>query len=228
MNNKVDKLFREKLEGHSLPPSAQAWDKLEARLSKKNRTIIWFRVAAVVGLAGLLTFALLQQKDTAVQAPLAQQKDTVKQKEKDTPAVVLKEKETSAPIEKKHSAVKRNLTPFKTEPQKQEEVITNNKQEENPIAQVADEKTTESTPTVASAPAKKPMKLTFSLPTLETKNEVKEEMTVAAAEEKKTTLQKAADVAHEIRTGEVLGNLREAKNDLFALEFKKDKTKKQQ
>jgi hypothetical protein len=34
--NKMDELFKNKLENHSLPPSAEAWEKVERQLEKKK------------------------------------------------------------------------------------------------------------------------------------------------------------------------------------------------
>jgi hypothetical protein len=59
MSNKVDKLFKDKLEGDSLKPSAQAWEKIEAHLGKKNK-MVWLRVAAAVALLGVLTFVAVR------------------------------------------------------------------------------------------------------------------------------------------------------------------------
>lgn len=52
--NKMDELFKNKIENHSLSPSAEAWEKVEQHLEKKSRPIIWWRAAAVVLLATLL------------------------------------------------------------------------------------------------------------------------------------------------------------------------------
>src|SRR5690349_14724044 len=59
MNNKADKLFKEKLETHTLQPSAQAWEKVESHLSKKNKMVVWVRVAAAIAVLGALTIVAL-------------------------------------------------------------------------------------------------------------------------------------------------------------------------
>jgi hypothetical protein len=54
--NDIDRLFQEKLTGHSVQPSAVAWDKLEARLSQKKRApVLWIRIAAAILLIGGLS-----------------------------------------------------------------------------------------------------------------------------------------------------------------------------
>ncbi|MFM8739807.1 MAG: hypothetical protein ACKOC0_06340, partial [Cytophagales bacterium] len=52
--NKMDELFKNKLENHSLPPSAEAWEKVEHQLEKKSKPVIWWRAAAAVLLVGAM------------------------------------------------------------------------------------------------------------------------------------------------------------------------------
>ena len=47
------------------------------------------------------------------------------------------------------------------------------------------------------------------------------------AEQKKTGFERVIEIAKEVKTGEALGELRQAKDDIFALDFRKDKNKKQ-
>lgn len=69
MENKLDKLFRDKLEHHAMEPSEQAWKKVAAGFSKKNpltsnegiersMVIVW-RVAAAVALIGVITILII-------------------------------------------------------------------------------------------------------------------------------------------------------------------------
>ncbi len=234
MSNKVDKLFKEKLGAHSLPPSAQAWEKIEANLSKKNKAIVWFRVAAVIALAGAFTFGWVQWNgDTEVNESLVKKTDSVTTQQKVIqPQLAHKEPKTNLSEQKKSARQKKSNPSTKKE--KTQEFVPEIKKEENPLALITEEKVKEivqpqEVTTAPAVAAKKSMKITFNLPALQSQPEVKTEtevMVADAPEEKKTTLQKAADVAHDIRSGDVLGSLREAKNDLFALEFKKDKSKK--
>ena len=53
MENKLDSLFKKKLEEHSLPPREDAWARVEANLPKKNNVIAW-RIAAAILFAGAL------------------------------------------------------------------------------------------------------------------------------------------------------------------------------
>jgi hypothetical protein len=226
MNSKVDKLFKTKLEEHTMAPSAKAWEKVEANLSKKNKPVIWFRIAAVLALAGLFTIAAWKwTEDTTpelVSIPTekpVEQKEKLKQAEqiKEQTAVVDQKQKTVTTKKKKRIPQQKKSNPLTPVVQENKVAITNEqqpeilKQTEVAVAQ--------------TVPSQKAIKLTFSLPTV-----IKEDETsaVVATLEKKTTLQKAIETANEIRSGDVLGSLRDAKDDLFSWEFKKDKSKKQQ
>ncbi len=228
MSNKVDKLFKEKLGEHSLSPSAKAWEKIEANLAKKNKGVIWFRVAAVLALVGLLTFIWIRKEKTALPDQMANQDQVKTEKEKPAPVKEKAAKQllpsiTQQTVKKENNTLSKKkhqntINPEPVSPKTNNEqpalAVMNEKKEEVPVI------TTEVKSAQVTTP--KSIKLTFSLPSL--KEEVNEaEQAVAATEEKKSTLQKAVN---DIRTGDVLGSLRDAKDDLFAWEFKKDKTKK--
>lgn len=193
-------------------------------------------MAVVFALIGLFTFALLQWNARETIAPaLANQTkknktDSVAEPKVTSPTLTQKEEQTIQPDKRKltHSNSRKSIPRLKKQidsPQTMALAF-----EENPVAIVRKEETTVTSDSVIpSVVARKSMKLTFSLPTLESKTEEPKEVIVAEVnEDKKSTLQKAADAARELRSSDVLGSLREAKNDLFALEFKNDKTKKQQ
>src|ERR1044071_355585 len=71
MSNKLDKLFKEKLEEHSLQPTAQAWERVEAHLGKKNKMVLWVRVAAAVMLLGVLTFVGINWSNSTSEEEIA-------------------------------------------------------------------------------------------------------------------------------------------------------------
>jgi len=231
MNNNVDKLFKEKLGEHSLPPSAQAWEKVEAHLTKKNKGIVWFRVAAILALLSLFTFVLLKNGREEGIKQMATQHPVKAEKEK-TPASITKEEPAKEEPVLAQQAIKKEdhtVADQKKQPITQHEPLIAKTNAEQPAA-LPEEKQMEvpviaTEATVAQAAPQKSIKLTFSLPALK-ETESPQAMvaaTTAAPEEKKTTLQKAVEKANEIRTGDVLRSLRDAKNDLFAWEFKKDK-----
>jgi hypothetical protein len=226
MSNKVDSIFKTKLEGHSLPPSGKAWEKLEANLSKKNKAIIWFRLAAAVALIGIFTVAMLQWMDKGdAQPTLVIEDSKPKTPEVTQPETVKTQKAPSNRVETTKSVA--SITPTKKK-QKNQEKLSAKADEPVVISENKEEIITAIEPLekAEKVASEKSITLVFTLPTIKAKTNIEEG--VAAVEEKKTALQKVVETANDIRTGDVLGDLREVKNELFALEFKKDKSKKQE
>lgn len=216
----VDKLFKDKLENHSIPPAPQSWEKVESGISKKNNITVVLRIAAGIALAGLLVTFIINRTNQQ-QVPEIANKDN--------------NKETAAPITKKEEL---KLSP--------EAVIDNSAtgsvpkratstlrmKTENKI--VRPEATVDPDPVVMvpeerlvadvqpQAVTGKRMVLVYSLPTVVKKPDP----APTKEEEKRTGLQKVMDVAMEVKSGDnPLGQLREAKDELFALDFRKDKNK---
>jgi hypothetical protein len=72
MENKIDKLFRDKLEHHSMQPSANAWEKVAAGFPKKNNTIAWaWRMAAAVALLGIVGLLIFNSLDSGKSTEMA-------------------------------------------------------------------------------------------------------------------------------------------------------------
>jgi hypothetical protein len=228
MSNKVDNIFKTKLEEHSLPPSGKAWEKLEANLSKKNKAVVWFRLVAAVALIGIFTFVILQWMDKGDTQPvLVIENNKTKTPEIAQPEIV---KPNEAPLNQAQTtkSVASRTQSKKKKKQKEEETLSAKRNEPVLISEkkeeiITDNETFEKAEKVVS---EKPITLVFTLPTIKSKTNNEEQ--VAASEEKKTALQKVVETANDIRSGDVLGDLREVKNELFALEFRKDKSKKQE
>lgn len=88
MDHNTDKFF-ERLGEHRLEPGAQAWEKIEANLTKKNRIVIWWRVAAVVAVAAVALWWLVRPDATeptlsrTIETPVEQPKaETIVRPEK--------------------------------------------------------------------------------------------------------------------------------------------------
>ena len=241
MSNKVDKLFKDKLESHSLPPSAQAWEKVEAHLGKKNKMGLALRVAAAVALLGVLTFVGINWSNSS-----DQKQELVKEDLKKIEPKVVEHKETEhkeeikqaqkverAPVAVEQRQTKKAKTqPVAEQPKEQEHSLEQPSQQ--PVEQIA---AVDLTPTQQpshqatqqpSHPATQPpaagITLTYSLPPV--KKEIAEPA-IAQSEEKKTGFERVLAIAREVKNGDPLGELREAKDDIFALDFRKDKNKKQ-
>ena len=47
-NNKIDRLFQDRLSRYEMEPSAGAWEAVQAQLAPQRRPIMWYAVAAAV------------------------------------------------------------------------------------------------------------------------------------------------------------------------------------
>ncbi|MBL7875985.1 MAG: hypothetical protein JNL53_09985 [Cyclobacteriaceae bacterium] len=222
MSNPIDQLFKNKLGEHRVAPSAEAWTKVEAGLSKKNNKVLW-RVAAVLALFGLLTTTWFYNTETN------QEVQQVSQAEINTPESP--KTESSLPNvaqtqteEKKKVSVKE---PKSLNKQRASEVAANTLVTEQPKEKeqgaLPEFEPIISTDVIAIAKTEKPIVIEFTLDALVTDSQP----VAHANEEKNTGFKKIFDKALEIKNGESdFGSLRDAKNELFALDFRKDKTKR--
>lgn len=228
MSNKVDKLFKDKLEGHSLQPSAQAWDKVEAHLGKKNKMVLWVRVAAAIALLGLLVFAALNwtgsyektqhelvkgDDKTPKNDPVEEIKQPIAKEEVKSQK---KEVRSQKPVVSQENVARKpettNLQPETTVPESKAE---------EPVEQIAVVEEPKKGITLSYTLPKKGITLTYSLPSVKKPEEALDEPLVA----KKTGFERVLEIANEVKNGDPLAELREAKNDILALEFRKDKDK---
>ena len=227
--NKLDEFLKKKVEDLAVEPRAEAWSKLESNLSKKNNGLIWFRAAAALMLVGLLVTTMVWLQKGDVSQPLAEQtKDANSSSANEIPEVkedqtqpkqIEKSKITS---HKKESSTKQTQT-FEHEKKSGDETQTvaeTSKPEITPLTITPDE-----TIEVATV-VEKPIVIEYTLESIPMRK--KQTPVVAEAVEKRNSLQKAIDFAREAKNSDSpLGELRQAKDDLFALNFKKDKQKKQ-
>jgi hypothetical protein len=219
MKNQIDELFKQKLEHHPLPVPTEAWVKIEATLPKKNKLIIWWRLAAVFLLSGLLVSAIYW----------------LQANEKENAQSTLVEKKVeplSQQVEKKVAEVVIHKIEAKVQ---QKPKIKNSKVEkpkvEVAVAEVIEESKIEVIeqvilPTVKEAIAittniERPIVLEFTLSPIES-------TTVARAEEKSTGFKRMLEKAKDFKNGESTFDLQEFKENLFALNTKKDKVKNNQ
>jgi hypothetical protein len=227
MKNRIDQLFKEKLEHHAQPAPAEAWSKIETALPKKNSIIIWWRLAAVLFLFGLLVSALywLQSNDKTNTQPVLTEKKI------DLPQVVEKK---DLPIDRVEASREKNsmASNSKTNPVAYKTEIEKKQLVEDKIVE-APEALPEKTEVIAEfilqpvqetvpvAKVEKPIVLEFTLAPIEA-------YVVAQAEEKNTGLKKLWATAKDLKNGESTFDLQEFKENLFAHNTKKDKTKNNQ
>jgi len=245
MENKIDQFFKNKLEGHNLPPSEEAWAKVEANLSKKNNVVIW-RIAAAILVAGALISVIIwsqrdEKSNEQIFATKKSNKDSAKEKTAPQISFVEKKKEVKLKNTKSSSTPPQLASPqtenktdqkennetetpveklIATEVEKNKSSVANAFVETSAVKEASEDKekiNTKATPlTVIASTKQKPIKLEFTL------DDISSEQPVAtASEEKSSGLKKVWDLAREVKNGD--GPVHEIKNELFALNFKKSK-----
>jgi hypothetical protein len=215
--NPLDELFKHKLEDHSLPPSPLAWSKVERAISKKNRTIVWLRVAACLAFLGL-GWVMYQQIENAPSKSVMVVYKPIIKKEDEKNTAIPHGKITNT-ISTKAKLVETKATSLATtqavvaEQNSLNEVTTTN--EMVALETTIEEGATEYKEVIAQA--EKPLVIEY---TLEPVKDQPQEVT------SRSKLQKMVDFALEAKHSDgALTNLRQAKDDLFAFNFKKDKSK---
>ena len=220
MSNRMDKLFKDKLQADSLQPSAQAWEKVEAHLGKKNKMVVWLRVAASLVLLGLLTVVVLNSFDGYEEPKEGIVKTTTGNEQ---PADDSKsEIRNSTPNEKPVTRNKKPETSNK-KPETLEQVAVVEVQVPQQTDSVVEPRPLNIAPSTLNSAPTKGITLTYSLPSV--KKPVAEQTEPVVA--KKTGFERVLEIAKEVKNSDnPLGELREAKDDILAFDFRKDKEKK--
>lgn len=224
MNKPLDRLFKEKLSNHQLPPSETAWSKVEASLdSNKRGGVIWFRAAVAVVLLAVLTATILwvRSGDEKVIAKVDSVRVTPKPKATPAPKKIQRIQERKLPVVKSSS---RRVNVFIAKEEDKKELTTDEspvQQEQQPVAIVNEPQQPliqNEKPEVATK--KSPITLTYTLAPIPSRKKK------TPAAEERNGLQKVVDVAMEAKNSDgTLAELRTMKDDLFALNFKKNNKK---
>jgi hypothetical protein len=251
MKAQIDKLFRDKLEQHSLEAPPLAWDKIESALPKKNKSFIWLKVAA--SLLVLITAAILlwpqEQSTTAVIAYDKPVEKNLNNKVKD-------QEKTSQPTQspKSNNEKKEGKTETKKDTQSSKKpaqqktpppVVNFSKQE--PLIAVNDhmdskhETVVEETKTHAVVNPQEVLSTTTETSVAANLNQKSNTLVLAASdvskylnknlisdatteEENTSSFRKLLDKASDLKNSETgLSELRQKKNEILALNFRNDK-----
>ena len=227
MRNRLDQLFKNKLSDHTLTPSVNAWDRVKEGLAKKNNRPILFRMAAAILLAGALTTTLFWLSSEDQVPNLSSSSSLRKKPESITHAVkpanpspqsisVENQKTAERPVSKKNRLVRKDIEKVHTVIEEQNKVSPSVIAEEplqasGPVTAVASQQMVE-----------KPIVLVYQLEPIEPQRVV--ESASVPEHKEKSGLLKAIDFARDAKNGDGgVGELRQAKDELFAFNFKKDK-----
>lgn len=223
MNNLIDSLFKKKLEAHSIDPGSNSWSRVASNLPKKNKSIIWFRAAAVLLLAGIASVIWFYSNN---QTPTS---DSIAQTEKIDPA-----KKEASPIQKSEPQQFITSNPPLNKKQRDEPIIIKKVkptvddpsipidiQNESMTEVTLTETPEELQPEEFVAAVTKPIVIVYELKNINKKTPAQFEED--AIPEKKNGLRKVLDVANDMRTSEnPFSELRQAKEEIFAFNFKKE------
>ena len=213
--NPLDKIFKDKLNDYSTSAPAGAWHRISTGISKKN-SLNYRRIAAALSLlvaAGVVIAWYASKtgtRDTVAMVPNPPLSNSQpKKKEMSAPAAVRKQSLQQRHVAKLVAPVKKKA------PVKEAPVEVELPAEAAPAITVPQPETARVEPH-ASVPAEKAIVIEYRLET------------VAAAQpaaKERSGLRKVLDFAREAKNSTPLGDLRDAKDELLAFDFRKDKQK---
>jgi hypothetical protein len=246
MNQQPDKLFRDKLENFQKPASAEAWKRIERNLgSKKNNIALYLKIAASVLLvvtAGVLFRPSTDTEQIAIQStpikkevPL-QNKPELKNEPDSNPRPETPQVEQTSPVveQKTTPLVNKQIQPKEQVVQKVEEhsVAIEGQAPSEIIPEIQEEIQPAITePVIAKNMTEEDNSVTIVLTSAEVNEKYlnKKALAEATSDEKKpSTLRKLLDKAYDLKHNQdPLGELRQKKNEILALNFKSDKQRSQ-
>jgi hypothetical protein len=234
MTQQPDNLFKGKLEHYSRPAPAMAWDKIEARLDKSSSRMVWMKVAASVTAAVVATY-LLWPTSTETVAPLANQankhqEQTVPAKEESLPptqqtSTAVYHAKAKQPTVSTHTVDQHTITPTQEVPAP---VVTHDNAtvamtESLPVTENTEVNTTQVVMEPVSV--RETVTITYSADEVNNRFLIKNIEEEATSDEKKPSgIQKLLTLAADIKNNDGgLGELREKKNEILALNFRDEK-----
>jgi hypothetical protein len=255
MKQQPDNFFSEKLKGFQKPAPPAAWNRIESNLSKKNDKALWLKVAAaLLLLATAFTFIIVRNNATTSEptAKLQEQTspttptDSVQSRRKNLNEPVLskdsspgkpaaKQKAKKTETDQKKKNVQRTLEgpPSFTSRQSIAQTSANAKEVSvvdsgSTIVMSLKESVAAANEEVITKPARSSVKIVYNSGDVE-KYLDKKSLAEATSDEKKTsTLKKVLDKAYDLKHNQdPLGELRQKKNEILALNFRNDKQRNQ-
>jgi len=230
MSNKIDSVFKNKLENYQVRPPVDAWASIERDLGKQNdRKLPILKIAAsliLISVSTLVAYYLVNspEKDAISSNPIV----------KEEPKVI---EEQSAEISTTSETEEANESIASTSSHQDKEVriIFKDLNTIQPLAYEHDVKTTSQVVlrkvAVANTPIRIPSYEEESLPAVTISYRPGDKMLnddATSEPEKESTLRKAWDYALSVKNGEERPfNIKEMKNELFASNFKKKRSKTQ-
>lgn len=214
MNHPIDSLFKSKLEQHTIPVSGRMWTRIESGLNNSSNQKFYMKFAAGIALFATAS-ALIIYLVSAEEQPLAQQPAQTATPALNTPPY--KPQETLVPLQPaaKSKQVQTVFKPASAHLAMAEEQAENIPAESDSTAD--DQKEAIAQPATG-------LVIVLTSEEVNAKYLLKTGETQATSEQKKSSrLQKFAALAHNLSNEDILGDLRDRKNELFAFNFLDDK-----
>ncbi|MFN3839407.1 MAG: hypothetical protein ACK4RF_01755 [Cyclobacteriaceae bacterium] len=220
MNQAIDSLFRSKLEHHATPAPQQAWGRIEAGLRKPSDQKFWLKAAAVITLLAAVSVFLFYSI-TSHEQPVARQltetdthqtKSAVQSAQTNEVLLPVLPEAPKTPRAKKQINEPKVVATAEVQLPVQDviESVAPIQTQEEPISQPATG-----------------LLIVYSVEEVNSKYLLKTPVAQATVDLKKSSrLQTLAGLAHNFGNDDLLGNLRDRKNELFALNFLEDKKEK--
>jgi hypothetical protein len=257
MKQQPDNFFSEKLKGLQKTAPPAAWSKIENNLSKKNNRALWLKIAAaLLVLATAFTFILVSRNNVGSDqtARLEQQKeqslpgDSTNSKSSPVKQPVAP-KETSSPKKKNVEQAKEKKSEKEQKKKSMERSLERPPSFTSREQSIAETSVNTTLPSIADTASATTIPLNASLTAVDDQREEKTNTSVkivynaadvqkylnkkslaeATTDEKKTsTLKKVLDKAYDLKHNQdPLGELRQKKNEILALNFRNDKQRNQ-
>ncbi|MBI3218622.1 MAG: hypothetical protein HYZ44_03855 [Bacteroidetes bacterium] len=228
MENRLDELFKNKLEHYASPPSGNAWQRVEGSLAKKNNSFAVWRIAAgVLLMAGSISALYWSQRSAVETIPNLSQRTTESSQQpeqKEQPTLKETVKPTTSIASAKSVSQKKNVTTPSVAMEKETEskvetvVQASSTKVEPTIEEVTPPLEMSTTTVVAQVPkTEKPIVLEFTLAP------VQPEVTARVEEERNTGFKKLFTKARDLKNGESGLDLSDLTNKLFASNQKQSK-----
>lgn len=227
MTSQPDKLFRDTLENFQRPAPAGAWDKIEKNIAKPNYKIVWLRVAAGIALLTAAAVMLWPSQTEEQRITKAQDKADTKKNEVVQAPIAKATPEKKAEAEPSHNTytAKTKVMSNKKEVLKKEEESVQH-EEDTPVVSEAPQTNTLVAELITPEEKQETSKtLVYTSAEVNAKFLKKKLSPEATPESKEASgIQKLIGLAFAAKNSEAgLGDLRQKKDDLFALSFGKKK-----
>lgn len=241
-----DKLFKDKLYHHSEPVPSQAWNKIQAQMPAKKwnwlaiaAAILPFFIAAIY-FVSIQNFSETQNSIASVESPVITEKKIINKNKKQNEAKTSKDniqKNNKTKEVKDDKANKKIIIPPQTIHKQKESWVAENKmattkeEEKNMdvVASVSEKEVVEEKAKILNQDKSKINASTTLVYTIAEVNEKyilkKEETEATTNNENASSFQKLLQKAGELTTNQSpIAQLRQKKNEILALDFKKEKS----